>query len=164
MRYKQIPSQLFIRNRQKLARKLKPNSLAIILSSDEYQRNGDQFHPYRQNSDMFYLSGLDQEKCILCLFPDHPREEMRELVFTVQTNDKMVTWYGHKYTLEQARNVSGVSNVKWLDSFEDMLKDLVLRAENIYLNVYENARFSADAPAPPSKKSTKLLPCSWKKK
>ncbi|HNZ41958.1 MAG TPA: aminopeptidase P N-terminal domain-containing protein [Bacteroidales bacterium] len=147
MRYKQIPSQLFIRNRQKLARKLKPNSLAIILSSDEYQRNGDQFHPYRQNSDMFYLSGLDQEKCILCLFPDHPREEMRELVFTVQTNDKMVTWYGHKYTLEQARNVSGVSNVKWLDSFEDMLKDLVLRAENIYLNVYENARFSADVPS-----------------
>jgi len=147
MRYKQIPSQLFIRNRQKLARKLKPNSLAIILSNDEYQRNGDQFHPYRQNSDMFYLSGLDQEKCILCLFPDHPKEEMRELVFTVQTNDKMVTWYGHKYTQEQARNVSGVNNVKWLESFEDTLKDLALRAENIYINIYENARFSTDVPS-----------------
>lgn len=144
MRYKQINSELFISNRQKLIKKLKPNSVAIILSNDEYQRNGDQFHPYRQNSDMFYVSGLDQEKCILCLCPDHPTEALREIVFTVQTNESMVTWYGHKYSLEQAKEVSGVKTIKWLDSFEDTLKDLILRSENIYLNTYENSRFSTE--------------------
>lgn len=144
MRYKPIKQDFFISNRQKLLKKLKPNSLAIILSNDEYHRNGDQFHPYRQNSDLFYLTGLDQEKCILCLCPGHPVEAMREIVFTLQTNETMVTWYGHKYNLEQAREVSGVKTVKWLDSFEDTLKDLVLRSENIYINVYENARFSTE--------------------
>lgn len=146
MRYKQINPELFIRNRKKLIRQLKPNSLAIILSSDEFQRNGDQFHPYRQNSDMFYLTGLDQEKCLLCLCPDHPKADMREIAFTVQTDETMVTWYGHKYTLEQAKKVSGINNVKWLDSFEETLKDLVHRSENIYTNIYENARFSSDVP------------------
>ena len=144
MRYTKISSELFVRNRKKLVKKLKPNSVAIILSNDEYQRNGDQFHPYRQNSDMFYLTGLDQEKCILCLCPDHPTESLREIVFTIQTNDSMVTWYGHKYDLKQASEVSGVKTVKWLDGFEDTLKDLILRSENIYLNTYENARFSTD--------------------
>ncbi len=147
MRYQQINPELFARNRQKLVKKLKPNSLAIILSNDEFQRNGDQFHPYRQNSDIFYLTGLDQEKCILCLCPDHPKPEMREIVFTVQTNEKMVTWYGHKYTLDQAKQVSGIKNTKWLDSFEDTLKDLVLNSGNIYINIYENARFSTDVPS-----------------
>ncbi len=144
MRYKNINADLFIRNRKKLVNKLKPNSVAIVLSNDESQRNGDQFHPYRQNSDMFYLTGLDQEKCILCLCPDHPTESLREIIFTVQTNDSMVTWYGHKYSLEQAKEVSGVKTVKWLDTFEDTVKDLILRSENIYLNAYENARFSCE--------------------
>ncbi|HOY31802.1 MAG TPA: aminopeptidase P N-terminal domain-containing protein [Bacteroidales bacterium] len=147
MRYKQINPELFVRNRKKLLKKLKPNSLAIVLSNDEFQRSGDQCHQFRQNSDLFYLTGLDQEKCILCLCPDHPKEDMREIVFTVQTSEKMVTWYGHKYTLEQAKQVSGVKNIKWLDSFEDTLKELVLRAENIYINLYENARFSSEVPS-----------------
>ncbi len=144
MRYKSINPEFFIRNRQKLLKKLKPNSVAIILSNDEYHRNGDQYHPYRQSSDMYYLSGLDQEKCVLCLCPDHPTEALREIVFTVQTSDSMVTWYGHKYSLEQAAKVSGVKTVKWLDSFEDTLKDLILRSENIYLNLHEDARFSTE--------------------
>ena len=144
MRYKNINADLFIRNRKKLVNNLKPNSVVIVLSNDESQRNGDQFHPYRQSSDMFYLTGLDQEKCILCLCPDHPTESLREIVFTVQTNDSMVTWYGHKYSLEQAKEVSGATTVKWLDSFDDTVKDLILRSENIYLNTYENARFSCD--------------------
>ena len=131
MRYTNINSDLFVRNRKKLVSRLKTGSVAIILSNDECHRNGDQYHPYRQSSDMFYLTGLDQEKCILCLCPDHPTEALREIVFTVQTNDSMVTWYGHKYSLEDASKVSGVKTVKWLDSFEDTMKDLVLRSEYI---------------------------------
>lgn len=147
MRYKPVNQDLFIRNRKKIVKKMKPNSVAILLSNDEFHRNGDQFHPFRQNSDLFYLTGLDQEKCILCLCPDHPTEALREIVFTVQTNESMVTWYGHKYTLQEASDISGVKTVKWLDAFEDTLKDLILRSENIYLNLYENARFSTEVPS-----------------
>jgi len=147
MRYQKISSELFTRNRIKLEKKLKPNGLAIILSNDEMPRNGDQCFPYRQSSDMFYLTGLDQEKCILTLFPNHPLEAMREIVFTVKTSDMMVTWYGHKYTLEEAGRISGVKTIKWLDDFDGVLRELMARAHMVYLNQNENPRFTTDVPS-----------------
>lgn len=144
MRYQPIPNDLFVRNRLKLEKKLKPNALAVILPNDEMPRNGDQCFPFRQSSDLFYLTGLDQEKCILTMFPNHPVEAMREIVFTVKTNDKMVTWYGHKYTLEEAGRVSGVRTIKWLDDFEGVLRELMARAHVVYLNQNENPRFSTE--------------------
>ncbi|WP_367328724.1 aminopeptidase P N-terminal domain-containing protein [Lentimicrobium sp.] len=147
MRYKSIDPDLFRKNREKLEKKLKPNALAVIHANDEMPRNGDQCFVYRQNSDLFYLTGLDQEKCILTLFPNHPVEAMREIVFTVRTNDRMVTWYGHKYTLEQVTEISGVKNVRWLDDFEDTFRDLMARAEFVYLNQNENPRFTTEVPS-----------------
>lgn len=144
MRYQPIPNDLFVRNRVKLEKKLKPNALAVILPNDEMPRNGDQCFPFRQSSDLFYLTGLDQEKCILTMFPNHPVEAMREIVFTVKTNDKMVTWYGHKYTLEEAGKVSGAKTIKWLDDFEGVLRELMARAHVVYLNQNENPRFSTE--------------------
>lgn len=156
MRYDRIDPMLFVKNRRKLIAGLKPGSLVIVHSSDEFQRNGDQFFPFRQNSDMFYLTGLDQEQCVLCLCPDHPVEAMREIVFTLKTNDSMVTWYGPRYTREEASAVSGIKTVKWLDDFEDTLKDLMLRSEFIYLNDYENARFNTDVPSRDKRFALKL--------
>ena len=95
MKYLPIDTKLFIENRQKFIKQLKPNSMAIFNSNDEMPRNGDQNFPFKQNSDMFNLKGIDQEKCILCICPDHPLEPYREVVFTLKTNETMVTWYGH---------------------------------------------------------------------
>lgn len=144
MRYQAIDPGLFITNRAKLAKKLKTNALAIIHSNHEMPRNGDQTYPYRQNSDMFYLTGLDQEKCILMLFPGHYDENMREVAFIVETDDHMVTWYGHKYSLEQASAISGIKTIKWLSQFENTLKDFMSRADSVYLNLDENPRFSTE--------------------
>lgn len=144
MRYQPIESTLFCRNRLNLEKKLKPNALAIIYSNDEMPRNGDQCFPFRQNSDMFYLTGLDQEKSILTLFPNHPDEHMREIAFIVETDDLMVTWYGHKYTLEQASKISGIKTIKWLSQYEGILRDFMSRAEYVYLNLDENAKFTTE--------------------
>ncbi len=144
MRYQPIDSSLFINNRRKIEKKLKPNSLAIVHSSDEMPRNGDQTYTFRQNSDMFYLSGLNQEKTILTLFPNHPDENLREIAFIVETNDHMVTWYGHKYSLEQASAISGIKTIKWLSQFDSILRDFMTRANYIYLNIEENAKFVPD--------------------
>ncbi|HAH60404.1 MAG TPA: X-Pro aminopeptidase, partial [Bacteroidales bacterium] len=100
--------------------------------------------PFRQNSDMFYLSGLDQEKTILTLFPNHPVAALREIAFIVKTNEHMVTWYGHKYTLEQAAQVSGINTIKWLDDFDAVFRDLMARANVVYLNQNENPRFTTE--------------------
>lgn len=146
MRYQLLPRDFYINNRRKLAGMLKKNSVAILHSNDEYPLNGDQCFPFRQNSDLFYMSGLDQEKCVLVLCPDHPLESMREIVFTVKTSDLMVTWYGHKYSLKEVTEVSGVKTVKWLDEMDDILRDLLVRSEYVYLNANENNRFTTEVP------------------
>ncbi|NTV82987.1 MAG: M24 family metallopeptidase, partial [Bacteroidales bacterium] len=146
MRYQPISKKMYIRNRAKLVEKISPGSLAIVNSNDEMPRSGDQTHPFRQNSDMFYLTGLDQEKCILTLCPGHPVSAMREILFTVKTNDMMVIWNGHKYTMEQVREVSGIQNVKWLDDFEITLRDLMSRVQVVYLNQNEYPKFITEVP------------------
>jgi Xaa-Pro aminopeptidase len=147
MRYQPINSTMYIGNRAKLTARMKPGSMAIVNSNDEMPRSGDQTFPFRQNSDMFYLTGLDQEKCILALCPGHPVESMREILFTVQTSDLMVTWNGHKYTMEEVTAVSGIKQVKWLDDFEITLRDLMSRVQIVYLNQNEYPKFITDVPS-----------------
>jgi len=156
MRYQTIPKGMYIRNRDKLIKMLKPGSLAIVNSNDEMPRSGDQTFVFRQNSDMFYLTGLDQEKCILTLCPDHPVETMREILFTVKTSDLMVTWNGYKYTLNQVREVSGIQNVKWLDDFEITLRDLMSRVQVVYLNQNEYPKFITEVPLRDARFAEKL--------
>ncbi len=96
-----ISKEFFTANRESLIKKLKPASVAIVNSNDEVFRNGDQNYPFRQSSDLFYLTGLEQEKCILVLCPDFPDEKLREVIFTIKPNEQLETWTGHKYTKDE---------------------------------------------------------------
>ncbi|NOX48072.1 MAG: M24 family metallopeptidase [Chlorobi bacterium] len=144
MKNANLPKSFFKGNRQKISRELKPNSVAIVSSNDKLNRNGDQDFPFRQSSDLFYLTGLNQEKCILTLCPSHPDKNLREVLFTVKPNEKQETWTGHKFTKEEIQKVSGIASVKWLDDFEMTMRDLVLSSENIYINLNEYSKYQSD--------------------
>ncbi|MCD4745913.1 MAG: aminopeptidase P N-terminal domain-containing protein [Bacteroidales bacterium] len=146
MKYKPINKKRYITNRLKLVKKLKPCSLSIINSNDEMPRNGDQDFPFRQNSDLFYLTGLDQEKCILTIYPDHPVEKYREIIFTTKPNEQETIWYGHKYTKEEISKISGIKSIMCLDNFEDVLKEMMINAKCVYLNFNENVKFQSEVP------------------
>lgn len=141
MRYQSITNQLFAINRQKLASLMPAKSLAIVLSNDEMPRNGDQCYPYRQNSDMFYLTGIEQEKTVLFLFPSHPVESQREILFILKPDEHLETWLGRKLRKEEATKLSGIKTVKYLDDFELMLKDMLLAANVLLLNQNEYPKF-----------------------
>ena len=141
MRYLPIDNKLFIENRKRFVEQLPESSVAIFHSADQSPRNGDQYHNFRQQSDMFYLSGIDQEKSVLILAPDHPNEKLREALFLIKTNEQIAIWEGHKYTKEEARQTSGIDNVYWLDEFEFNLKEVMSEVENVYLNRNEYPKF-----------------------
>ena len=141
MRYSQIPRDLFIRNRQKLAGKLEKNSVAIVHSNDQMLRNGDQFFPYRQNSDLFYLTGIEQEMTILLLCPDHSGENRHEVLFIREPDPKLESWEGKKLDKKSAEKISGIQNVHWLEKFESIVRELILDSENIYCSSHELAKF-----------------------
>lgn len=146
MKYPQIDQSLFVLSRINYAKQLKNNSLAIFNAADEFPRSGDQNFIFKQNPDLFYLSGIDQEQTILLLYPDCPNPLYREVLFLRQTNDYIKVWEGYKYTKEQARAASGIENIYWLEDFDNILHSIVHYADHIYLNTNENDRYAHSVP------------------
>ncbi|HAC25294.1 MAG TPA: X-Pro aminopeptidase, partial [Cytophagales bacterium] len=81
MRYSPAPAALYIRNRKRLTQKLKLNALALFNSNDIMPTNADGTMAFRQNNNLLYLSGVDQEESILILCPDFPDKRYREVLF-----------------------------------------------------------------------------------
>ncbi|MFM7218064.1 MAG: aminopeptidase P N-terminal domain-containing protein [Bacteroidota bacterium] len=146
MKYKAIDSHLFIENRKKYAAALPNGAIAFFNSNDEMPRSGDANFLFRQNSDLFWLSGIDQEQTILVIAPNHPIAEYREMLFVRKTNEHIAVWEGHKYTKEEARAASGIQSVYWLDDFKTLLPVLMHHSEKVYINLNENDRFVTEVP------------------
>jgi Xaa-Pro aminopeptidase len=146
MKYHSIDTRLFVENRERFKAHLKPGSIAFFNANDEMPRNGDCNFPFRQNSDLFYLSGIDQEQTILVIFPDAPLARYRELLFLKRTNEHIAVWEGHKYTKEEARQASGIESVFWLEDYNSIVPMLLNHSKSIYVNVNENDRFASEVP------------------
>lgn len=140
MRYTPLPADQFIEARTRLAAKLKTRSLVIVQSNDIMPTNADGTMGFTQNSDVLYLSGVDQEESILVLFPDAGDEKQREMLFVRETSEHIAVWEGEKLTKEQAAKLSGIKQVHWLQEFETHFRQLMCQAEHVYLNSNEHAR------------------------
>jgi Xaa-Pro aminopeptidase len=141
MRYQDLPASLYEKNRKKLVDKLSPeNSIAVIHSNDIMPTNADGTMRFRQNNDLFYLTGIDQEETILLLCPDFPNEQMREILFIRETNEHIAVWEGHKYTQEEAFAVSGIKNIQWVQNFDSVFNALMVLSEHVFLNTNEHLR------------------------
>jgi len=146
MRYDPIDPGFFAANRKRFTTRMEAGSIAIFHSNDEYPRNGDQNFPFRQQSDLFYLSGVDQEETILLLAPGHPNMPYREILFVKETSEQIAIWEGQKLTKEDATRVSGIKNVCWTRDFDVLLKDLMSWAGKVYLNANEYPKYFNPVP------------------
>jgi len=140
MKYEKIDSQLFIRNRQRFCTELKAKSIAIFNSNDIMPTNADGTMDFRQNNDLFHLSGVDQEESILLIFPDSFHYKHQEILFLKETSEHIAVWEGAKLNKRQALETSGIKTVYWIDQLESVLKTLMSEAEHVYLNSNEHLR------------------------
>lgn len=143
MRYLPIDPKLFVENRRKLCTHLEPCSLAVFNSNDVMPRSADGIYPFVQQTDLFYLSGIDQEESTFVVFPDAKDEKYREVLFIRETNEQIALWEGKKYTKEEATAVSGIQTVCWNSEFDSVFRALAFQAESIYLNTNEHLRAEA---------------------
>lgn len=142
MRYESIGEELFILNRKRLLKELKPHSLVVLNSNDIMPTNADGTTRFRQNSDLFYLTGVDQEETVLVLCPDFPDEKYREVLFLRETNEQIATWEGKKLTKEEARAATGIETVLWSSEFPRLFNTMMVMGdvEQVYLNTNEHYR------------------------
>lgn len=141
-KYSNPNANLFIKNRQKFAKSMASGGIAIFHSNDEVPRNGDAYFTFKQQSDLYYLTGIDQEDTILVLFPDCPNPLYREMVFVKETSEQIAVWDGARLNPNQVYEVSGISKVFWYHEFWKTIHAAFLLADIIYLNLNENDRFT----------------------
>ena len=142
MRYEPLSAGLFTRNRQNLRGLLKPSSIVILHANDIYPTNADGSMAFKQNSDLFYLTGVDQEDTVLVLMPDAGDPKEREILFVKETSELIAIWEGQKLTKEKATEVSGIERIEWAHSFESFLHRWVPQMDHIYLSTNEHLRAS----------------------
>ncbi|RYZ20523.1 MAG: M24 family metallopeptidase [Chitinophagaceae bacterium] len=140
MKHLPLNPELFITNRQRFAARMKPNSIAIFVSNDEVQSNADALHPFKQNSDLYWLCGIQQEDTMVILFPDNPDPKYREVLVLVRPNELKEKWDGKRLRREEGTAISGIKTIVWLDVLDGLLQPWIHAADNIYLDSNENDR------------------------
>ena len=140
MKYLPLNPLIFKKNRQRFIKEMQPGSIAIFVSNDEIPSNGDAIYPFKQNSDLYWLTGIVQEDTMLVLFPDHPDPKYREVLILVRPNELKEKWDGKRLRAEEGKRISGIDTVIWLDTSDAMLQVWIHLAKNIYLDTNENDR------------------------
>jgi len=140
MKYLPLSSEIFTRNRERFINQMQKNSIAIFLSNDEVPVNGDALYPFKQNSDLFWLSGITQEDSMVILFPNNPDPKYREVLVLVRPNELKEKWDGKRLRTNEAQNISGIKTIVWLDNLEALLQPWIHLADTIYLDTNENDR------------------------
>jgi len=146
MKYLPLNPEIFIQNRKRFIAKMDKNSIAIFNSNDELPTNGDQQHKFKQNADLLWLTGIEQEDSMLVLFPDNPDPKYREVLVLVRPNEMKEKWDGHRLRIHEGRSISGIQTIVWLDSLDALLQPWIHLATTIYLNSNENDRKSNYVP------------------
>ncbi len=146
MKYQPLQNSFYIRNRESFVSEMEMNGVLILTSHDEYPRSGDTTFPFRQNSELLYLTGIDQEETFLILAPWHPNPDYREILFIKNPSPEMVIWYGHRLSKQQATDISGIKTVLFSEQLESILQDIMVNSQIIYLHLPENPRMKVVHP------------------
>ncbi len=144
MKYHRLNPDIFTTNRDRFTATMEPNSLAFFNASDIYPTSADGNVPFIQATDLFWLSGVDQEAAILLLFPDAKKPEHREMLFLTETNEHIAVWEGAKLDKQSATEVSQVKSVHWLEDFDKVLKEVMSQVDHVYLLTHEHIRRSSE--------------------
>src|ERR1043165_202750 len=148
MKYTPIDPKLYTQNRQRFAKAMQPNSVAIFPANQTLTENGDATYVYVPNSDVLWLSGIRQEKTMVILYPDNPDTTAKEVLVILRPNEHLEKWEGHKLTKAEATAMSGIQNVQFADSIDAMLQVMMHHADTVYLNTNENDRMDGSIGRP----------------
>ena len=140
MRNQLLLHKIATQNRQRFMKKMKPNSVAIFHNTEVLTTNGDAVYTNRPNSDVLWLSGVEQEKTMVILYPDNPDKTAREVLVLLRPNEHLEKWEGHKLRKDEATAISGITNIQWTDSVDAVLQVMMHNADTVYLNTNENDR------------------------
>ena len=135
---------MFDLNRKNLIKKMKEESLLILFAGDAPFRSADQQYKFTPNRNFYYLTGIDDKKVILTILKTET--EVIENVYVQREDELMAKWVGRSINKDEARKISKVKNIKYIDEFESTISSYIDRRgiKNIYFDL---ERQSIDIPS-----------------
>lgn len=121
----------FKERRQEVLNRMKDNSILILFSGIEVHVSADEYAPFEANRNFFYLTGLRRDNMVLVL--DKAAEKVTEKLFIEEADPDMERWYGRKVTVAEAKEITGIEDISFIDSFESAIDRIMTREDVDYL-------------------------------
>lgn len=123
------PSE-FARRRKHLMQMMGKNSVAILPAAPVRMRNRDAEHPYRQDSDFFYLTGFPEPEAVAVFIPKRSHGEY--ILFCRERDPDMETWHGRRAGLEGAIDSYGADDSFPISDIDDILPGMLENCERVF--------------------------------
>lgn len=126
--------RLFKERRQKLA-ELTAGSAVIVASPEEKVRNGSVHFPFRQDSNLYYLTGFEEPESVLVFRPGMSPETV---MFVRKKNPERETWDGFRFGPEAVESQFQIDKCYPIEDFSTAIIDLLKGVEKIYYRLFKN--------------------------
>lgn len=138
-------------HRKAVQEQIGPQSILILYAAEPRNYAGDVDWPYRQENDFFYLTGISQPGSALVLIPG--AEKVREILFLPPSNPAQETWTGHILRPDEARQISGITDIWDARRLNEFLRTLLPQAQSAFPETStagRGGRPGRGAPPPPA--------------
>lgn len=127
------------KRRQAVFDRMADNSIAVLYSGIEHHVSADEYDLFtaHANRNFFYLTGLRRDKMALVL--DKAAAEPKTTLFIEEADPAMERWYGRKVTVDEAKELSGIDNVRFIDELDGAL-DMIMTREDVYTAYFDTYR------------------------
>lgn len=127
------------KRRQTVFDRMADHSIAVLYSGIEHHVSADEYDLFtaHANRNFFYLTGLRRDKMALVL--DKAAAEPKTTLFIEEADPAMERWYGRKVTVDEAKELSGIDNVRFIDELDGAL-DMIMTREDVYTAYFDTYR------------------------
>lgn len=122
---------IYSKRRNNVSKSMRNGDMCIIFSGREIRLSRDQYYDFNVNKNFFYLTGIKNENLIL--FMEKSGDEIKSTLFIENRDETKVKWIGKTISKEDAKNISLVEEVKYLEEFEGFINKIFLERESINL-------------------------------
>ena len=128
-----LNKDFFINNRNKLFNSMDDNSLLILFSGNAPKKSLDEQYPFSINRNFYYETGVNEENDILLLTKIN--NTPRAYLFIARIDETKSKWVGKTLTINEAKEISGINNVFYLDQFDQLLGEYLTLINKVYLDL-----------------------------
>ncbi len=136
--------EFHINNRKRIAEKMKDNSMLILFAGFAPKKSADEAYKFTPNRNFLYMTGIDEENIILIM--RKAEGKIMESLFIKERDAVMVKWVGETISSEKAEELSGISDIRFLKTFESFLNQAIGKEDlyRVYLDLEKDSYDSLD--------------------